>query len=312
MPITVNSLDVLAHHGLEKISVAFGVFDGVHLGHQLLIKRLNTMAARTDAAPVAITFYPHPRAVLYPEEPPLLLMSHSRKVEMLGGLGCGAVVTIPFTQEFAGLSAEDFLDDCLYAPGVTITGICVGREWHFGKKGLGSIDTIKHYARVHSFEYDPVEELVIDGMTVSSTAIRRAVSSGLLHEAKRMLGRNYSLSGIVISGHTIGSSLLECPTANISITHGIIPPHGVYAGYALFQGRKYSAAISVGTSPTFSDIHRSASDIEVHLLDFEGDLYGRELETEFVEYIREERVYASGEMLKKQVAADIKKIREIL
>lgn len=311
-PVTVNSLDVLANHGIKNISVAFGVFDGVHLGHQLLIERLKNMAVETGAVPVVITFYPHPRSILFPEEPPLLLVSHSKKIDLLGSLGVKALVTIPFTREFADLSAETFLDDCLFAPGIKITGICVGRNWRFGQKGQGSMDTIKTYADVHGFSYDPVEELVIDGKTVSSTAIRRAVSSGLLKEAKDMLGRNYSVSGIVLSGHAIGTSLLECPTANISINHGIIPPNGVYAGYAVYDGEKYSAAISVGTSPTFNDIKRSNSDIEVHLLDFEGDLYGKELETEFVEYIREERIYSSGKILKEQVSEDIKKIREIL
>lgn len=310
--ITVNSLDALANHNLKRISVAFGVFDGVHLGHQMLIERLQSMAEKTSAEPVAITFYPHPREILAPDEPPLLLVSRKKKIDLLGELGVKAVVTMPFTPEFASLSAETFLDDCLYASGIDITGICVGSDWRFGHKGQGSIETIKHYADVHNFKYDPVKELVINGKIVSSTAIRRAVSSGLLKEAKEMLGRNYSLSGRVISGYTIGSSLLECPTANISISHGIIPPRGVYAGYAVFEKEKFPAAISIGISPTFAELHRSVSDIEVHLLDFKGDLYGKELETEFVEYIREERCYPSGQGLKQQVAEDIKNIRKVL
>lgn len=310
--INVNSLDALANHGLKKISVAFGVFDGVHLGHQHLINRLIAMSKKTGADSVVITFFPHPREILAPDEPILLLVSRNKKIKLLAELGVKAVVTLPFTEDFSALNAEIFLDDCLFAPGVEITGICVGSDWRFGKNGEGSIETIKHYADVHHFEFDPVDELVIDGVTVSSTAIRRAVSGGLLNEAKKMLGRNYSLSGVVVSGDAIGSSMLECPTANISVSHGIIPPNGVYAGYALCDGERYPAAISVGTSPTFAGKKRCSSDIEIHLLNFSGNLYGRELETEFVEYIREERCYPSGEALKKQVMEDIEKIRNIL
>jgi len=310
--ITVNSLDALANHGMKKIAVAFGVFDGVHLGHSMLIERLVRMAESTCAKPVVITFFPHPREILSPDESPLLLVSRTKKIELMGMLGVEAVVTLSFTREFAELTPEVFLDDCLFSPGVDITGICVGSEWCFGKNGAGSIDTIKHYAEVHKFDFVPVEELVLDGVTVSSTAIRRAVSSGLLCEAEKMLGRNYSLTGVVVSGDTIGSSILDCPTANISVLHGIIPPNGVYAGYAIFNGRKYPAAISVGTSPTFAGKKRNSSDIEIHILDFSGDLYGKELETEFVEYLREERCYPSGAALKKQVSEDIENIRKIL
>jgi len=310
--VTVNSLDALANYSIKKIAVAFGVFDGVHLGHRILIDRLKSMALKTDADPVVITFYPHPREILLPDEPPLLLVSRRKKIELLADLNVKAVVTLPFTPEFSELSAENFLDDCLFSPEVHITGICVGSQWRFGKNGQGSIETIKQYAKLHKFEAAPVDELELNGTRVSSTAIRRAVSNGMLLEAKAMLGRNYSVSGKVVSGQTFGSSLLQCPTANISITHGIIPPCGVYAGYAVCDNNRYAAAVSVGVSPTFANKNRRVSDIEVHLLDFEGDLYGKELETEFVEYIREERCYPSDLALKQQIEDDIKKIRALL
>ena len=281
--VTVNSLDALANYSIKKIAVAFGVFDGVHLGHRILIDRLKAMALKTDSDPVVITFYPHPREILLPNEPPLLLVSRRKKIELLADMDVKAIVTLPFTSEFAELSAETFLDDCLFSPEVNITGICVGSQWRFGKNGKGSIATIKEYAQQHNFEAAPVDELELNGTRVSSTAVRRAVSNGMLLDAKAMLGRNYSVCGKVVCGQTIGSSLLQCPTANISITHGIIPPRGVYAGYAVCDKIKYAAAISVGVSPTFSNKCRRISDIEIHLLDFDGNLYGKELETEFVE-----------------------------
>jgi len=310
--INVNSLDALANHGFNKISVAFGVFDGVHLGHIKLIKKLVEASKNNGSEPVVITFYPHPREVLSPNDSPLLLVAREKKIALLSELGVKAVVTLPFTKEFSQLSAAEFLDDCLFAPDVSICTICVGSKWLFGKKGRGNADIIKSYADVHSFEFEPVCELLLDDKKVSSTAIRRAVSGGLLGEAKKMLGRNYSLQGEVSSGYAIGREVLSCPTANISIQHGIIPPNGVYAGYAICENKRYQAAISVGVSPTFVGKFRKVSDIEVHLLDFNGDLYGKSLEAEFVEYIREERSFASGEALKVQVGKDIKKIRDVL
>jgi riboflavin kinase/FMN adenylyltransferase len=311
---TINavSLEALANYGLKRIAIAIGVFDGVHLGHQTVLRRLLAMSECCDAAPVVLTFFPHPRKILFPEEPLLMLVSNEKKFELLSNQNMKAVVTLPFCKDFASLSAEQFLEDCLYAPDIEITGICVGSKWRFGKGGNGNAETIHCYANVHNFEFDPVEEFNINGQTVSSTLIRRAVSSGLLNEAAEMLGRNYSVSGIITHGAFDGSSVLECPTANITVTDGIIPPNGVYAGHAVVDDKKYCAAISIGVSPTFADKKRRTSDIEVHLLDFKGDIYGKKLEAEFVTYIREERCYSSPEDLKKQIERDLGKVREVL
>ena len=305
------SLEALVNYGVTRIAVAIGVFDGVHLGHQLLLKRLKSMAERHNAAPVVLTFYPHPRKVLFPNEPLSLLVPHQKKLELIAAENIRAVVTLPFSKEFSELSADEFLTDCLFAPDLTITGICVGSGWRFGRGGEGSADTIHRYADSHGFEFDPVEEFTLNSRTVSSTLIRRAVSSGLLDEAAEMLGRNYSISGTVIHGASDGSSVLDCPTANIAVTDGIIPPNGVYAGRGIVEGVSYPAAVSVGVSPTFSDKQRSHSDVEVHLLDFSGDLYGKHLEVEFLEYIREERCYSSFEELKKQIGKDLATVRSI-
>ncbi len=308
---TINavSLEALANHGLKRIAIAIGVFDGVHLGHKLLLQRLITMSEKSDAAPVVLTFFPHPRKILFPEEPPLMLVSNDKKFALLSEQKIKAVVTLPFTEDFASLSAEEFLEDCLYAPDIEIAGICVGRKWRFGHGGEGDAETIHHYANIHNFEFDPVEELDLQGRTVSSTLIRRAVSGGLLDNASEMLGRNYSVSGIVSHGAFDGTSVLECPTANITVTDGIIPPNGVYAGRAVVGGKKYPAAISIGISPTFADKHRNSSDIEVHLLNFKGNLYGKKLDAEFIKYIREERCYSSPDELKKQIKKDLETVK---
>ena len=305
------SLEALVNHGVNRIAVAIGVFDGVHLGHQLLLKRLKDMAERHNAAPVVLTFFPHPRQILFPNEPISLLVSNQKKLELIAAENIKSVVTLPFSKEFAELSADDFLTDCLFAPDLTITGICVGSAWRFGRGGEGGSDTIRRYADTHGFEFDPVEEFSLNSQTVSSTLIRRAVSGGLLEDAAEMLGRNYSLSGVVTHGAFDGTSVLACPTANISISDGIIPPNGVYAGRVKLEDRDYSAAISVGVSPTFADKQRSSSDIEVHILDFCGDLYGKFIEVEFIQYIREERCYSSSSELKKQIEKDLTVIRSI-
>ena len=303
------SLEALANHGLKRIAVAIGVFDGVHLGHQLLLDRLKMMAERHSAASVVLTFFPHPRKVLFPDDPLSLLVSNQKKLELIESMDIKAAVTLPFSKEFSNLSADDFLADCLFSPDIKISGICVGSKWRFGRGGEGNADTIHNYADKHGFEFDPVDEFYLNEETVSSTVIRRAISGGDLDKTAQMLGRNYSLAGVVTHGAFDGTSVLECPTANISISDGIIPPSGVYAGRVKLDFKEFPAAISVGTSPTFSDKSRSESDVEVHILDFSGDLYGKNLEVEFIQYIREERCYSSSNELKKQIAKDIATIR---
>ncbi|MBN1865078.1 MAG: bifunctional riboflavin kinase/FMN adenylyltransferase, partial [Victivallales bacterium] len=259
-----------------------------------------------------MTFDPHPREVLRPDERHLVLTPMGARLNLLGNLGVKWVVVLPFTQEFAMMCAGDFLEACLDSRGVEITAVVVGEDWRFGRGGEGDVGTIEAYALVHGFELCAVKELELDGARVSSSAIRRAVSGGMLKEAAKMLGRNYSVSGEVIHGASKGGMVLGFRTANLRISHGVIPPRGVYAGYARHGGHSYRAAISVGVSPTFSGIGRMEYDIEIHLLDFEGDIYGKELEVEFVGYIREERCYADVEMLRCQVGEDIAVVRRML
>jgi len=310
--ITVSSLDALANYGLKKVAIAFGVFDGIHLGHRKIISNLKKLSKKTNAVPVVVTFFPHPRAVLHPDEPPLLLTSRKKKIELLKLSGVAAVVTMPFTVEFSKLEPDEFLDNCLFAPGVKITGICVGRKWRFGSMAKGSVETLNSYSKRHGFKLDAVEEVIIEDKTVSSTVIRRLVSGGLLKEASAMLGRNYSISGTVIHGASIAKTDLSCPTANITVKNGIIPPYGVYAGIGKISRGSYPAAISVGISPTFSRKRRFSEDIEIHLIGFNGNLYGQILEIEFIKYIREERCFQDARMLKKQIEGDISIIKSFM
>ena len=309
--IEAVSIEALANHAMHRIAVAVGVFDGVHIGHVHLLSRLKQMAEKCNAEPVVLTFFPHPRKVLFPQEPPALLIPNSKKTELFAEQGIHAVVTLPFTKQFAELSADEFLSDCLYAPDIEIAGICVGSKWRFGRGGEGNAETIHRFADIHGFLFDPVEELLLDGAPVSSTRIRRAVSSGLLEDAAKMLGRNYSLTGNVIHGDAHGASVLNCPTANIRISDGILPPDGVYAGYAFYDGARFPAAVSIGKAPTFGGKKDFESVIEVHLLGFNGDLYGVKMEIEFLKYIREIRCYSSTEKLKEQIKKDIAAVKQL-
>jgi len=234
--INTSSVESLAQHGIRRVSVAIGVFDGVHLGHQLLLKELAKIAKETDSTPAALTFYPHPRQILNPSEPPLLIVSQEKKIQLINSFGIRTVITFPFTREFANDDAETFLQDCLFSPDVRLCGICVGRKWRFGAGGKGNIETLDKFAKKEKIRFSAVEELMMDGQPVSSTSIRRAVTGGLLETANKMLGRPYSLAGKVEHGENIATKVLDCPTANLSVTHGIIPPKGVYAGFAVCEG----------------------------------------------------------------------------
>ncbi len=310
--INVGSLGELAGCGISSAAVAIGVFDGLHLGHRHLLDRLKDMASRNAATPVVLTFFPHPREVLKPDEPLYLLVPQEKKIELMHAYGIKAVVTFPFTVEFSRLSPDNFLEECLTAPEVGLRGICVGQDWRFGAGGRGDTETIRKFTERRKIDFAAVKELKLDGKIISSTAIRRAVSGGLLDLASRMLGRHYSLTGAVVHGENIAGTVLGCPTANLLVPHGIIPPKGVYAGYALVHGRKHKAAISVGTAPTFK--HKSPDKllIEAHILGFDGSIYGDEVELEFVRYVREERCFSSKEALKDQIGRDIELISRIL
>ena len=307
-----SSLEALSNHGFDKVALAIGVFDGVHLGHQRVLDELSAMAERRGAKPVVLTFHPHPRTVLQPRKPLPLLTSPERKCELLEERGIEAVVRFPFSAEFAALSAETFLDDCLLAPDITLEGICVGKKWRFGAGGKGDVATIERYAEQHGFEFNPVDELILDGVVVSSTAIRRAIAGGRLDDAEKMLGRRHFVSGVVEEGDSIGGPVLGFPTANLAVVNEITPPPGVYAAIAHFDGSTKPAAVFVGDSPSFGKLKRRKADLEAHVLDFDGNLNGRGILVEFVDRIREARSFPSAERLREEMKRDVEKTREII
>ncbi len=310
--INVKSVSELAEHGVREIVLAIGDFDGVHLGHQRILSELKTLCREEDASPVALTFNPHPREILKTGVPLTLLFPPEKKFGLMLRYGVEALVTIQFTRDFASLTAEDFMKKHLLVHGINLKGICVGSDWRFGAGGTGNAELLRHFAREYHFKFRPVQELSIDGELISSTAIRRAVASGDLEKATRFLGRPYSLSGTVIPGNQIASSKLDHATANLNCSCGVMPPNGVYASFALRNGRRMPAITAIGVSPTFKSYAINSPRIEIHIFDFKENIYGSELEVELVSKIREERCYSSPEALKKQIDSDILEVQRVL
>ncbi|MEA2012709.1 MAG: bifunctional riboflavin kinase/FAD synthetase [Verrucomicrobiota bacterium] len=317
--ITVNQISDLKSFYSKKIGIACGIFDGVHLGHQKIVKKLTNYCKKNNFEPIVLTMFPHPRSILTHQKSPLMLTSLEHKIEILQKLGINAVVVLPFSQKMADLSPEDFLKKHLMTDDEKISAICVGSNWRFGKNGKGNIETLKTISKHHNFDVLPVSELMLEGKKVSSTIIRKKIVTGELSVANKMLGRPFSVIGQVISGKHIATSVLNCPTANILGTNEIFPPRGVYAGNAFLnkqsqnETNKYPGIIYVGDVPTFSDPqHPPIFRLEIHFFDFNQNIYGKEIEVEFIKYIRPEMKFADSAKLKKQIQSDISEAKRLL
>ena len=291
----------------RPLVLGLGVFDGVHLGHKKIMAELCDMAQRCQAIPAAVTFYPHPRAVLCPDDPPQLLLPLEERLRLLREAGAELTGVIDFTQEFAGVEAEVFLNHLLNDSGFRLAGICVGSRWRFGRGGLGDRELISRFAAEKGIGFSPCQELVINGETVSSSAVRRSTAAGYLEHARGMLGRAVRVFGKVQYGNQVAGSVLSAPTANLDITCGVLPPDGVYSGIVKAGNVWYPAAVNIGFSPTFQVNRRR---VEAHLLDFSGSLYGEELELELLSFLRKEQNFSSPEELMAQIKLDIVRVRK--
>lgn len=310
--INVSSLADLSGYNIKRIVIAIGVFDGVHCGHQLLLSKLTKMAQQNGAVPVALTFYPHPREIIGSRPAPKLLIPPEKKAALLHRYGVNAVVTVPFTKEFSAMPPNEFIHNCLESENIELCGICVGSNWRFGADGTGDVKNLATFAAQGHFDFTAVNELAPSGEMISSTLIRRAISTGLLDKAEVMLGWRYSLTGVVEKGYNVATGELSCPTANLNLKHGIMPPDGVYAARAFLEGKQYAGAVNIGISPTYNRLSDRNRRIEVHLIDFADDIYGKPLEVELVSYLRAERSYPSYIELKKQIGKDIVEVRRVL
>lgn len=304
----------LADYGIRDVVFAIGTFDGLHRGHVAVVRAMLEEGRRLNAVPAVLTFHPHPRAILTPENPPPLLMSRERKLSILASLGVRAVVSLPFTREFASLSPGDFLSRCLLSGPVRVRGICAGSMWRFGARCAGDVAFLEKRADELGFACRAVPEVRDEDGIVSSTRIREALASGDVAFAARCLGRRPAVSGVVVSGYGIAGNTLHCATANLDVRCGMLPANGVYAAFAVVGNERFPAVVNIGVSPTF-DSYGSGGQVrvEAHLLvDGTPDLYGREMALGFAARIRDERKFGSPEELAARIREDVRLARAAL
>jgi riboflavin kinase / FMN adenylyltransferase len=285
-----------------KVCLAIGFFDGVHLGHQQVIRQTISDARRHEAVALVVTFDRHPNAVVAPKRVPPLIYSLAHKLRTIQSLGADALLLRRFDKAFSEQTGEMFISGLARDLG-RIQSLCVGANFVFGHKRTGNVDLLKKFGAELKFTVHGMAAVCLDGKTVSSTRIREAIVAGDLDAAGQMLGRAYSLTGAVTRGDGLGRQL-GFPTANLDTTGLALPPGGVYAVHAEVGGKAHRAVLNIGSRPTLSD-PRATVRAEVHLIDFEGDLYGQEMAVTFVDKLRNEKKFDSLADLRSQIACDI-------
>ena len=300
--------DELAEVYPDRESVlTVGVLDGVHKGHLHLISRLKSQARETGRLAGVVTFRNHPEATLNPDFRPCYLTTIDDRLRLIRETGVDFVVPVTFNQELARLRVGQFAR--MLQGLLRMSELVVGPDFAMGYKREGDVDTLAVLGREMGFSLYVVEPLTEKDCPINSTIVRKAVGAGDVTRVARLLGRNFVLPGSVVKGVGRGGPL-GFPTANLSVSEGMaIPGNGVYATWAKLDGRCYMAATNVGTRPTFGTGERA---IEACILDYEGDLYGRQLRLEFVQRLRDEVKYESVRNLREQVKKDIARVRAVL
>jgi riboflavin kinase / FMN adenylyltransferase len=293
---------------LSASVVTIGFFDGVHLGHQEVLRRTVRAAAERGTPSVAVTFDRHPREVLTPGREPRLLTTVERKAALIAQQGIDVLVVLEFTQSFSEWPAETFVDRVL-VDGLRAAHVVVGGNFTFGHKAAGTFELLEEVGPRDGFSAERVALLELDGRPVSSSSIREALAEGDLGWPSQAMGRRFLLDGTVVGGAGRGHGL-GFPTANLRTwPRLLLPGGGIYAGRATVEGRERLAAIDVGTNPTFGSepLH-----VESFLLDFEGELAGRAMSVEFWARLRDEERFASPEALREAMAEDVRRTRELV
>jgi riboflavin kinase/FMN adenylyltransferase len=286
---------------IPPLVYAIGNFDGVHLGHVSLLLRAREIATIHGVDYGVFTFWPHPRAVLRPSSSLQLITTREQKMRRFEELGVKYVVEQPFTMEFAVLSGNAFCKDVL-ALSLKAEAVVTGENFHFGHHAAGTAQKMAEWLNPYGIEHALTPSIFVNGELCSSSRIRDAVLHGKIESANAMLGRHYSLVGNVVKGAGRGKSI-GVPTANLKAALTLIPAGGVYATTVRIGDKEFNALTNIGTRPTFSDC--DAIHIETHLLDFDQEIYGAQMEIFFLKKIRDEKHFASIEELKKQIQDDI-------
>lgn len=296
--------------GLEQVvdipnaHITIGTFDGVHIGHQKIIKKLNETAAANGGESVLFTFHPHPREVLNPSDPIPLIQTKEEKLDKLKRLGLKNVILYPFSKSFSETPAETFIREFLIDK-IKMKAVVIGYDHQFGKNREGSLEHFKKISLESQFSVDEIPAQDIDDIHVSSTKIRNALIEGDLKTANSYLGEPFQLNGTVVSGKSIGKTI-GYPTANIKIAaaNKIIPKKGVYLIRCCWQQKVYFGMMNIGSRPTFENSKESNLSIEIHIFDFQNEIYGDYLQVELLAYIREEQKFESANALQQQLSND--------
>ena len=292
----------------RPIHLAIGVFDGIHLGHRAVIQRAITATADAGGTSVVLTFHPHPVRVLRPEKAPRLLTSTQHKTLLIEQLGVGALLIQEFSLAFSRTPPRDFVLQLL-RHAKRLQTICVGEGWSFGANRSGSVDLLRELAASEGFTLDTVKPVIVEGDVVSSTRVREAVERGELTQAAKFLGRPFTVLGTVSKGNLLGRQL-GFPTANLRAHNEQFPPNGVYAVKAWHRAKEYGGVVNIGVRPTLEQT-KGERVLEIHLFDFDQDIYGDEVEVSFLEYLRPEKKFDSLTELKEQIGRDAGVARKI-
>lgn len=291
--------------------ITIGNFDGIHIGHQALFYETNEKANALGGTSIVMTFEPHPIRVLKSNEHPPLITLYEQKVELIERSGIDVTICVPFTLQFAAISAREFVEDILVKR-IGMKAIVVGNDYTFGKDREGNLDLLHTYAEDLGFEVivsDWIQTANSHPDRISSTRTRELVMDGKVNEAQKMLGRNYQIRGLVTTGRNRGGKLLGFPTANIILQDELCPKTGVYAVTVECLNNLYQGVANIGYSPTFGDTQFT---VEVHILDFDQNIYGQKIRVNFVERIRDEIKFPGIAELAEQIKKDVEKARAIL
>ncbi len=293
----------------EKIPspvVTLGNFDGVHLGHREIFRKIRERAREINGTSVVYTFEPHPLKVLSPGKSPPLLTTFHKKMELINECGIDVVICADFNLRFAALCPREFADTILHRR-IGVEEIFVGSDFTFGRQKEGTINYLKKMGEEFGFKVNVVEPVSVDGMTASSSFVRELLEEGLVSKASDLLGRHYSIDGNIVEGFKTGA-MIGYPTANLDPKNELVPSTGIYAVTMSYKGRSHYGVANIGFNPTFK---RDRLSIEIHIFDFNEDLYRKEIEVFFVERIRNEKTFPSPEALAREISKDIEKAKKI-
>lgn len=286
----------------QKSVVALGTFDGVHIGHQKIINQAVRLAEENGDLSVVFTFSNHPLSIIDHRRCPPQIATPEYKAELIAALGVDVLLTIPFTKEFLKISSDDFIT--LLLEYLHPRKVIVGPNYHYGYKGKGNPETLEEAGSKNAFEVLVHPAVYEDHLLVSSTKIRQLIQEGKIERASRLLGRSPRVSGVVVAGDGRGRGL-GYPTANIALgRHLVYPGNGIYAVYVHSNGQRYAGVANIGVNPTFNGTTRH---IEVFILNFTGNIYGQNIEVDFLAKLRDEKHFAGVDELTKQIALDIEK-----